>query len=134
MQKTNPSAAPATLPDLRFTWTEVGLGNVDVTYEASASVTATFGCINGGSNRPMATNKTAITAPVSTTVQLSADDNGRINGSVDLDTGEVAPVGLDCPSGQVLAAVSATFTQITLTDVTNNVSVTAADITVILLT
>ena len=127
------TAAPATLPDLRFTWSEVGLGNVDVTYKASALVTATFGCVNGGSNRPKATNKTTITAPVGATGDLSADDNGRINGSLDVDTAEVVPVGLSCPSGQALMAVSATFTQITLTDVTNNVSVTADDITVILL-
>jgi hypothetical protein len=127
------AAEPATLPDLRFTWTEVGLGNVDVTYDAGAVVIATFGCVNGGTNRPKASNKTTITAPVGDTVQLSADDNGRIAGSVDLDTAGVEPVGFDCPSGQVLTAVSATFTQITLTDVTNNVSVTAADITVNLL-
>lgn len=128
------TAAPATLPDLRFTWTEVGLGNVDVTYEASAVVIATFGCVNGGSNRPKATNKTTVTAPIGAgPVQLSTDDNGRITGSLDLDTGEVAPVGLVCPSGQVLRAVSASFTQITLTDLTNNVSVTAPDFTVDLL-
>jgi hypothetical protein len=127
------AADPAMLPDLLFTWTEVGLGKVDVTYDASAVVTATFGCVNGGSNQPKATNKTTITAPVSATVQLSADDNGRIAGSLDLDTAGVEPVGLDCPSGQVLMAISASFTQITLTDVTNHVSVTADDITVILL-
>ena len=127
------TAAPATLPDLRFTWTEVGLGNVDVTYKASALVTATFGCINGGSNRPKATNKTTVTAPVGATAELHADDNGRINGSVVVDTGEVEPVGLDCPSGQVLTAISAKFTQITLLDDTNGVSVTAPDITVDLL-
>lgn len=127
------AAAPTSLPDLRFSWTEVGLGNVDVTYRASAVVTATFGCVNGGSNRPKATNKTTVTAPVTQDVPLSADDNGRVNGTVDLDTAGVVPVGQSCPSGQVLAAVSVSFTQITLTDVTNNVSATAADITVNLL-
>jgi hypothetical protein len=127
------AAAPATLPDLRFTWTEVGLGNVDVEYEARVVVTATFGCVNGGDNRPKATNKTTVTAPISANGSLHADDNGRINGSLDVDTGSVQPVGLDCPSGQVLAAVSVSFTQITLTDLTNEVSVTAPDITVDLL-
>ena len=127
------AAAPASLPDLRFTWTEVGLGNADVTYEASASVTATFGCVNGGSNRPKATNKTTVTAPIGAQGTLVADQNGRINGSLDVDTSNVAPVGMACPPGQVLTAVSATFTQIMLTDVTNNVSVTAPDITVDLL-
>jgi hypothetical protein len=132
------TAVPATLPDLRFTWTEVGVGNADVTYRASASVTATFGCVNGGSKRPKATNKTTITAPIGAEGTLVADQNGRINGSLDVDTSHVVPVGMACPPGQVLTAVSATFTQIRLTDLTNSdplndVSVTAPDITVILL-
>ncbi len=126
-------ADSTTLPDLRFTWTEVGLGSTDVTYNASAVVSATFGCVNAGSNRPSASNKATVTEPVTATVQLSADDNGRITGSLEVDTAGVEPVDLDCPSGQILTAISASFTQITLTDVTNNVSVMAADITVILL-
>jgi hypothetical protein len=122
--------APPALPDLRFTWTEVGLGNVDVTYRASAVVTATFGCVKG-SDWQKASNKTTVTTPVS--AQLSEDKNGRIDGSVDLDTAEVGTAGLYCPRGQVLMALTASITQITLTDVTNNVSMTAADITVNLL-
>src|SRR5262245_4622489 len=133
------AVAPVSLPDLRVTWTEVGLGHVDVTYRASASVSATFGCVNGGSNRPKATNKTTITAPIGAEGTLVADQNGRINGSLDVDTSHVVPVGMACPPGQVLTAVSATFTQIRLIDLTNStdttiVEATAPDITVDLLT
>ena len=46
------AAASADLPDLLFTWTEVGVGAPDVTYELRSVVTATFGCVNSGSNQP----------------------------------------------------------------------------------
>ena len=123
-------AASADLPDLLFTWIEVGLGNPDVVYEARSRVTATFGCVNNGSNQPRAGNKTTVTAPVTSATSLTADKNGRVSGSVVVDTASVFPTGFSCPSGQTLIAISATFAQNTITDTTNNVSATAGDITV----
>ena len=124
--------ATATLPNLLFTWTEVGLGNnAGVTYELSTNVTATFGCVNNGSNRPKATNKTTVTEPVGTSATLTSDKNGNVSGSVVVDTSSVSPpAGFSCPQGQTLEALSATFADNTITDTTNNVSATVGDIVV----
>jgi hypothetical protein len=122
----------ATLPDLLFTWTEVGLGNnVGVKYELRTSVTATFGCVNNGSKHPNATNKTTVTEPVGATAELTSDKNGRISGSVVVPTSSVSPpAGFSCPSGQTVTAISATFANNTVTDTANNVSATVGDIVV----
>jgi hypothetical protein len=129
---TSSASASAELPDLLFTWTEVGLGSPDVVYRLDTVVSATFGCVNGGDHLPSASNKTTITAPLRTFAELAADKNGRITGSVVLDTGSVFPTGLSCPPGQTLAALSATFTDNTITDTTNGVTATDEDISVTL--
>ncbi len=87
-----PSASVSVeLPDLLFSWTEVGLGSPDVVYRLSTVVTVTFGCVNGGANHPSATNKTTVVVPEGTTVDLKADKNGQITGSVVLDISTVSP-------------------------------------------
>jgi hypothetical protein len=126
------ASASVKLPDLLFTWTEVGLGNPDVVYRLNTVVSATFGCVNGGGNHPSATNKTTITEPLQKVVGLAADKNGQITGSVVLDTSSVSPTGFSCPKGQTLVALSATFTDNTITDTTNGVTATDEDISVIL--
>jgi hypothetical protein len=132
LSATSSASASAQLPDLLFTWTEVGLGSPDVVYRVETVVSATFGCVNGGGQLPSASNKTTITAPLQTFVELAADRNGRITGSVVLDTGSVFPTGFSCPTGQTLAALSATFTDNTITDTTNGVTATNEDISVTL--
>jgi hypothetical protein len=127
------ASTSAELPDLLFTWTEVGLGTPDVTYLLNTDVTATFGCVNGGSKHPSATNKVTVTEPVGTTATRTADKNGRITGSVVVLTSSVSPPpDFSCPSGQTLAALLATFTNNTITDDTNKVTATDADISVTL--
>ena len=126
------TAGSADLPDLLFSWTELGVGAPDVTYRLQSVVTATFGCVNNGSNRPPAGNKTTVTAPVATPATLTADRNGNITGTVVLDTGAANPGGFSCPPGQSLVALSATFAQNTITDTTNGVTATDDDIVVIL--
>jgi hypothetical protein len=132
-QSASPEVDPAaTLPDLQFSWTEIGLGTPDVTYRASSVVTAVFGCVNNGSMKPSAGNKVTMTAPVSAEATLTADRNGRISGSLVVDTGSVVPQGFSCPSGQTVTALSATFSELRLTDLVNDVTVTADDILVVL--
>src|SRR4029453_11347619 len=87
------ASAATELPDLLYVWTEVGIGKPDVVYRLETVVTATFGCVNSGANHPKATNKATVTAPLQTTVELAADQNGRISGNVVLDTGSVSPTG-----------------------------------------
>jgi len=125
------AGASAQLPDLLFTWTEVGVGNTDVNYLLSTDVTATFGCVNGGGKHPSATNKTTVTASAHSTVTLKVK-NGQITASVILDTSTVFPTGFACPGGQTLVALSATFTHNMITDETNGVTATDEDISVTL--
>jgi hypothetical protein len=130
---TSSASAVAPLPNLLFSWTEVGLGTPDVTYHLTTEVTATFGCVNGGAKHPSASNKTTVTEPVGTTFDSIADKNGRITGSVVLYTSTVTPpTGFSCPSGQSLVALSATFKDNTITDTTNGVTATDEDISVTL--
>jgi hypothetical protein len=129
---TSAASAATELPDLLYSWTEVGVGKPNVVYRLETVVTATFGCVNTGANHPKASNKVTITAPLLTTVDLAADDNGQISGSVVLDTGSVSPTGFSCPNGQTLVALSATFTNNTITDTTNGVTATDDDISVTL--
>ena len=129
---TSAASAATDLPDLLYAWTEVGVGKPDVVYRLETVVTATFGCVNSGANRPKASNKTTITAPLQTSVELAADKNGQITGNVVLDTGSVFPTGFSCPTGQTLVALSATFTNNTITDTTNGVTATDDDISVTL--
>jgi hypothetical protein len=125
--------ATTTLPNLLFTWKEVGIGSTNVNYQLQTVVTATFGCVNNGSHNPPATNKTTVTEPVQTTTQLPTDKNGNVSGSVVLDTSAVSPpAGFSCPPGQTEEALSATFSGNTIMDTTNNVSATLGDIMVTL--
>ena len=126
------ASAETKLPDLLYSWIEVGVGTPDIVYRLDTVVTATFGCVNGGENRPKATNKITITAPLQRMIDLAADKNGQITGSVVLDTGSVSPTDFSCPTGQMLAALSATFTNNTITDTTNGVTATDDDISVTL--
>jgi hypothetical protein len=129
------ASASVKLPDLLFTWTEVGLGNPGdgVDYAFSTFVTATFGCVNGGSRHPSATNKTTITEPASATGTGNVDKNGQITGSGVVPTSLVsAPKDFSCPPGQTVVALSASFTDNTITDTTNNVTATDEDISVTL--
>jgi hypothetical protein len=119
------------LPNLLFDWTEVGVGNANVVYRLETVVTVTFGCVNGGANNPKASNKTTVTEPLGTSVERTADDNGRITDSVVLVTGSASsPTEFSCPPGQTGVALSATFTNNTITDTTNGVTATDADISV----
>jgi hypothetical protein len=66
-------------------------------------------------------------------VVLTVDKNGNIDGDVVLDTSSVSPpAGFSCPSGQTEEALSATFAENTLKDITNDISATVGDIVVTL--
>jgi hypothetical protein len=135
LSATSSASASVPLPNLLFSWTEVGLGTPDVTYEIKTVMTVTFGCVNGGKNHPSASNKVTVTTPAGATATRTADKNGQITSSVVVMTSSLPvspPADFSCPSGQTLAALSATFTDNSITDKTNTVTVTDEDISVIL--
>ena len=100
-------------------WDEAGLGNENITYSLTADATATYACINGGGNHPKAANKETRAAQVSTGGSFQAK-NGRVQAS--LTTGPLSPGGFTCPSGQRLVLASVSYSNIVLTDTTNDVS------------
>ena len=126
---TSSAGASAQLPDLLFTWTEAGLGNPDVVYQLNTVVTVTFGCANGGDERPSGCHNNTVTKRLQ--IELTSDKNGKITGNVVLVTGSVFPAGFSCPYGRTPVALSATFTHNMITDTTNGVTATAGDISVI---
>ncbi len=109
---------------LKVSWDERGLGNGDINYTLTANASAVFACINGGGNHPKATNKETINSEVSAGGTFEAK-NGRIIAS--LTAGPPSAGSFSCPSGQSLVLASVEYTNIVLTDTTNNSSVNVAD-------
>lgn len=109
--------------NVSVSWKEAGLGDtVNVAYVASANGTARYQCVNRGGNCPAAANKQDVAGPVTASGVFSSGKNGTITGSLTIEP----PAGtLDCPGGQVLKMVSASFTNIALADTTNQVSASA---------
>jgi len=107
-------------PKVIVKWTEVGLGSTDgVNYVANATAAARYQCVNRGNNCPAASNKADVLADISVGGTFAVDKNGKITGTLIIP----APTGtLVCPGNQVVGVVSAVFTNIRLTDVTNGVS------------
>jgi hypothetical protein len=100
-------------------WDEAGVGQQQVNYTLSADATATYACINGGGNHPKAANKETKQDQVNAGGTFNPD-NGRVEGS--LTAGPLSAGSFSCPSGQELVLACVTYSNIVLTDTTNNVS------------
>jgi hypothetical protein len=98
---------------------EAGLGNENINYTLTADASATYACINGGGNHPKAANKETVAGQVSTGGTFQAK-NGRVQAS--LSTGPLSAGGFTCPSGQRLVLASVSYSNIVLTDTSNNVT------------
>jgi hypothetical protein len=103
---------------------ERGLGNENIDYTLTADATALYACLNRGGKHPQAANKEAFEGQVAGGGSFEPK-NGRVVAS--LTAGPLLAPQFTCPSGQdrVLAAVS--YTNIVLTDTTNNVSTDVPD-------
>ncbi len=101
---------------------EAGLGdNVLIDYEANANATADYACINGGNNHPQAANKETVSGPVSAFGTFSSGKNGTISQSLTLSP--PGPGDFSCPNGQRLVLAAVSYTNVTLSDLTNSVQV-----------
>ena len=111
--------APSSSTSMSAAWATT---NID--YTLTADATALYACINRGGKNPSAANKQAFEGQVSGGGSFEAK-NGRVQAS--LTTGPLLAPQFTCPSGQrrVLAAVS--YTNIVLTDTTNDVSTAVPD-------
>lgn len=100
---------------------EAGLGtNQNIDYALTADGTATYVCVNKGGANPSAQNKTTVNGPVSATGSFNSGKNGNVTGSL---TVSPPPSDISCPKGQTLQVASASYDNVTLTDVTNGISV-----------
>jgi hypothetical protein len=108
--------------DLVCSFKEAGLGDsVTVTIECSADASAEYECQNRGANNknPPAENKDTVTSPVSESGDFTSGKNGQITGSLTVEA--PGPGDFSCPPGQNLELVSASYTNVELCDVTNDV-------------
>jgi len=108
---------------------ERGLGNENIDYRLTADATAVFACINGGNKHPQAANKETVNAEVSAAGSFEPK-NGRVVAS--LTAGPPSAGAFSCPPGQRLVLASVSYTNIVLTDTTNNVSTLLPDVSRIL--
>ena len=101
-------------------WKEAGLGNnQNITYTASAQASARYQCVNHGGRCPAAANKQDVTGLVSSTGTFNSGKNGSITASLTI---EPPATTLACPGNQVVALVSVYYTDIQLSDDTNNLA------------
>lgn len=117
----NSGASLTTSGNLVVSWKEAGLGNdVLISYVASADGSATYACINGGNKHPQASNKMTVDGPVSAAGTFSSGKNGGINGSLTLNPPSAG--GFSCPSGQRLVLASVSYSNVSLTDLTDGIT------------
>jgi hypothetical protein len=104
--------------DLVASFREVGLGEGNVTITLYADATANYACMNNGGQFPNDAKKQSISGPVSSTGVFPVAKNGHIDGSLTVS----APAStLECPNGQHVVTTSVSYTNVSLTDVTNQV-------------
>jgi hypothetical protein len=110
---------------LTVSFKEAGLGtNQLINYELTADATATYVCVNRGGANPSAQNKTTVAGPVSATGTFNSGKNGQVTASL---TVSPPPSDISCPPGQSLELASVSYTNVTLTDITNDVSISLGD-------
>lgn len=109
--------------NLDVNFRETGLGNTPiVNYLATANATATYACINNGQHNPKAANKRDVNGPVSASGSFPSGKNGAVVGNIILNPPSAGD--FSCPPGQNLVLLSATYSQVTITDTDHNVSFT----------
>lgn len=113
---------------LAVTFDEAGLGNGNIDYTLTANARYFWGCLNGGSNHPQATNKETTETPVSGGGSFQSK-NGRVSATVLAPTNvPIMPTNFSCPSGQIAVLAYAAYSNIVLTDTNNTVTIYPASV------
>jgi hypothetical protein len=112
---------------LQASWDEAGVGNAEVFYTLATDASATYACINGGGNHPKAANKQSVNGPLTSPSIGEQPQNGRVKVTNAISLGPLAST-LVCPSGQTFVLACVSYTDIVLTDTTNNVSTSIPDV------
>ena len=112
---------------LTVNFKEAGLGsNQNIDYALTADGTATYVCVNNGGGNPSAQNKTTVSGPVVATGTFNSGKNGQVTAS--LTAQPPGPGGFSCPPGQKLQLAQVSYTNVVLTDLTNDESIAVGDI------
>ncbi len=107
---------------------EAGVGQNQVNYTLDvATAAATYACINGGGKHPQAANKETFSSSVAASF-AETPQNGRVDVTTSINGTPVSAGDFSCPGGQTLVLASVSYSGITLTDTTNNVSTSLPDV------
>ena len=105
--------------NLVVSWKEAGLGdNLNIDYLASATATRVDSCVNGGGQIPSDAKKTTTQSPVTSGGTFSVK-NGSVTGSL---TVSPPATTLDCPGGQTATLISLSYSDVSISDVTNGIT------------
>jgi len=104
---------------------ERGLGNENIDYTLTADAEALYACINRGGKNPSAANKQSFEGQVAGGGSFEAK-NGRVQAS--LSVGPLAAPEFTCPGGQSRQLAQVSYSNIVLTDTTNDVSTTIPNV------
>jgi len=115
------ASVDSTTGNLTVSFTEAGLGNLDVSYTLNATGTAVYACVNNGGRHPQAANKQTVSSQLSGGATFTPQ-NGKVTGAITLSAPGAG--AFSCPSGQTLVLASVSYTNVALTDTSNNVSTT----------
>jgi hypothetical protein len=108
--------------NLVVSFKEAGLGtNQNIDYVLNADATVVYVCVNRGGANPSAQNKTTVSGPVSASGTFSSGKNGQVTASLTLTP--PGPGTFSCPRGQSLEIAQVIYSDVVLTDTTNNVSI-----------
>lgn len=110
---------------------EAGLGsNVNIDYVASADVTAVCVCVTNSGQCPNAENKKTTSTHIDVPATISSGKNGAVSATLNIPApgcGSSAPP--TCGGGQSLILSEITWTNIKITDTTNEISAFATPAT-----
>ena len=105
--------------NLVVTWKEAGLGdNLNIDYTTAATATREDSCVNNGGQIPNDPKKTTTVAQASASGTFSPK-NGTVNGTLTIMPPATT---LTCPPGQTATLISLTYTNVSITDLTNGIT------------
>lgn len=111
--------------DLQVSFKEAGVGaGASVNVQTTATFSFVLGCINGGSNHPKAANKSAFSETGSASGTFPANAGGNVVASLTITAPSTQDIlsHLSCPSGQTTTLLSAGWSNLSITDSTNGIT------------
>jgi len=121
-----PSGTLNTDGSLTVNFKEAGLGPNQLINDAlTADVTATYVCVKSGSHESSAQDKNTVAGPVSASGTFNSGKNGEVITSLSVSP---PPSEISCPPKQNLELASVSYTNVALTDTTNDVSIGVGDL------